>query len=213
MLAQKPIKFVFFMVLIVGFFPVIGWAGAGPSLLADEDMDGIYAKGIWVNFEINIALPGGGTLSVPSINLPEITMPNNTGGYPGGIESVTVTPTNSSGSTSSSTPVTPPPVASVAPTSSSTSVTPPPVASVVPASSSVQEASADYQYSSPGSGVFVADSAMQGNSGLIINAPNSAVSMTISVVVLNNSYVVGDILQSTKSYPTNLFLSFKSYMQ
>lgn len=171
MLAQRPAKLFLIMVLIVGLYPLVGWA-KGPVLLTDEDMDGIYARGIWVNFDINITLPGGNTLSVPSINIPDISKPGNVGAVPGGIRSVTATKQSAD------------------PGNSGSSV----------------------YHNTPGSGILVTDNAMQGNSGLIINAPNSAVSMSISVVVLNNSTVTGDILQSSNSYPTNLFLSLKSYM-
>jgi hypothetical protein len=189
MLAQRPVKLLLLFVLIVGFFPVIGWAG-GPKLLTDEDMDGIYAKGIWLNFDIDIALPGGNSFSVPSF-----TMPGNVGGISGG--NISGNATNPSVNTST---------ANAGQTS--TSQTTPSTTSETNTSSP-----GNYAFNYPGAGIQISDSAMQGNSGMIINAPNSAVSMSISVVVLNNSTVAGDILQSSNSYPTNLFMSFKSYMK
>jgi hypothetical protein len=154
MLAQQPVKLFLLIVLIVGFFPVIGWAG-GPNLLTDEDMDGIYAQGFSAHlyFDINIVLPGGNTLSLPPL---------------------AVSGANTSSPDNATSPV--------------------------------------YQSGYPGAGIQISDSAMQGNSGMIINAPNSAVSMSISVVVLNNSTVAGNILQSSQSYPTNLFVSLKSFI-
>jgi len=212
MLAQRPVKLFLLIVLIVGFYPVIGWAG-GPKLLTDEDMDGIYAKGIWVNFEINIALPGGNSLSVPAITIPDISMPGKVGGTSGGIASVNVpkpqvnTATANTGQTTTG--QTSP---SVNTPTAGTGQSSPAVVSGANTSSPVSAVTPVYQSSYPGAGIQISDSAMQGNSGMIINAPNSAVSMSISVVVLNNSTVTGDILQSTNSYPTNLFLSLKSYM-
>lgn len=206
MLAQRPVKLFLLIVLIVGFFPVIGWAG-GPNLLTDEDMDGIYAKGIWVNFEINIALPGGNTLSVPSITIPDISMPGNLGGTlgtgtSGTIGKVTSSPVNST---------VPEPVQNNT-NQTGTNQTSPAAVAGANTSSPVNAVSPVYKSSYPGAGIQISDSAMQGNSGMIINAPNSAVSMSISVVVLNNSTVSGDILQSSQSYPTNLFVSLKSFM-
>ncbi len=218
MLAQKPIKVLLIMVLIVGLFPVIGWAG--PSLLTDDDMDGIYAKGIWVNFEINIALPGGNTLSVPFSNMSNMASLGNIGGTGGGVENVSVsTPSSTSNpATGQSTPsvVSAPATGQSTPSvlsAPATSQSTPSATSGNTTSSPANTASPVYEYSSPGSGFIVTGNAMQGNSGLMINAPNSAVSMTISVVVLNNSTVGGNIIQSSNSYPTNLFLSLKSYMQ
>jgi hypothetical protein len=223
MLAQRPVKLFLLIVLIVGFYPVIGWAG-GPKLLTDVDMDGIYAKGIWVNFEINIALPGGNSLSVPSITIPDISMPGKVGGASGGIASVNVpkqsvnTATANTAQASSGQPTTGQPTTgqnspSVNTPTAGTGQSSPAVVSGANTSSPVSAVTPVYQSSYPGAGIQISDSAMQGNSGMIINAPNSAVSMSISVVVLNNSTVTGDILQSTNSYPTNLFLSLKSYMQ
>jgi hypothetical protein len=211
MLAQRPLKLLLIMVLIGGGIPVIGWAG-GPTVLADEDLDDIYAQGIWVNFEINIALPGGHTLSVPSITLPDITMPNNVAVVPAnggsvdeaiptsGTAAIPVTgqtsPSGVSDDGNSS-------VAGIGATGTSAAGT---------SAVTTETVSSAYQLSYPGAGIFVTDNAMQGNSGFIINAPNSAISMSISVVVLNNSTVNGNILQSTNSYPTNLFLSMRSYV-
>lgn len=202
MLAQRPVKLFLLIVLIVGLFPVMGWAG-GPNLLTDEDMDGIYAQGIWVNFEINIALPGGNTLSVPSITIPDISMPGNLGSTSGNIGSVTSPSANATA---------PDPVQNNT-SQTGTNQTSPSVVSGANTSSPVNAVSPVYQSSYPGAGIQISDSAMQGNSGMIINAPNSAVSMSISVVVLNNSTVTGNILQSSQSYPTNLFVSLKSFMQ
>jgi hypothetical protein len=122
----------------------------------------------------------GNSPSLPSITLPDISMPGNVGGISGG---------NTSANAGQTTPST----ASEANTGS-------PVNAVQ-----------DFYY--PGVGVQISDNAMQGNSGMIINAPNSAISISVNVVVLNNSTVAGDILQSSNSYPTNAFFSFKNYMK
>jgi hypothetical protein len=203
MLAQRPVKLFLLIVLIVGFFPVIGWAG-GPNLLTDEDMDGIYAQGFsaQLNFDINIVLPGGNTLSVPPFTIPDFSMPGNLGGTSGNITSV-ASPSNNST------------VPDSVPNNTSqtgTNQTTPATVSGANTSSPVNATSPVYQSGYPGAGIQISDSAMQGNSGMIINAPNSAVSMSISVVVLNNSTVAGNIIQSSQSYPTNLFVSLKSFI-
>ena len=199
MLAQRPVKLFLLIVLIVGFFPVIGWAG-GPNLLTDEDMDGIYAQGFsaHLNFDINIVLPGGNTLSLPPFTIPEFSMPGNLGGISGNITSVASPSNNSTVPDSVS--------------QTGTNQTNPAAVSGANTSSPDNATSPVYQSGYPGAGIQISDSAMQGNSGMIINAPNSAVSMSISVVVLNNSTVTGNILQSSQSYPTNLFVSLKSFM-
>lgn len=192
MLTHKPIKRVLIMILMMGLYPLIGWAA--PMDMTDDELDAIYAQGIFVDINVSVNLPGGGMLNMPSFNIPFPDIPGVTGSLNNGNGSISVSPTNNGstsvgGSTGTTTPT--PPVTTVS-TPTNSSPTPSSTPNVIPIAA----------------GVSITEGAMQGNSGLIINAPAAAVSLVVNVAVFNNSVLNGNLSQNVNSLPTTLIMSF-----
>ena len=134
------------LVFLLSILALPAWAG--PGVLTDEEMDGIYAQGVVINLDIHLGFPGGNSFSLPSFDL---SLPVRGGANPGGT-------------------------------------------------------------AFPGSGINqMAGNALQGATGLTINAATAAISMTVNVVMANNSIIVGNIIQSSNSFPTNVLFSFMAF--
>jgi len=187
-----------FLVILISIYPVAAWAG--PALMDDEEMENVYAKGIFVDFDINIALPGGSSFSMPNV---PVSIPS-----PGVISSGNGSTANLSASTPSS------PVGSV-------SV---PASGGIPVASSGSMGSPSINVATPGTknfqpnflgtpGIILSDNAMSGNSGMIINAPSAAISLILNVVVLNNSTIGGNVFQTSTSNPVSLMLNVTTFWQ
>lgn len=218
MLTYKPIKIkrVLIMVLMMGLYPLIGWAA--PMEMTDTELDAIYAQGIFVDINVSVNLPGGGLFNMPSFNIPFPDMAGVKGSLNGGgAGSISVSPTtggstSTTGSTGNATPT----VTASTPTSSGgSSTTPTPTTSTPPNTtiSTPTNAPSTPVNSTPNiipvaAGVSISKGSLQGNSGLIINAPAAAVSLVINVAVFNNSILKGNLSQNATSIPATMIMSF-----
>ena len=120
MLTQKTAIVAIIMVAFLGVSPVTGWAEPVP--LTDLEMDAIYAQGIFVDLNINIAMPNGSTLSMPGVNVPLPDMPGMPGSSSGGTSgTMSVTPVSST-ATPSNTSTGSTPVVAVAPSNPTSNV-------------------------------------------------------------------------------------------
>jgi hypothetical protein len=63
----------------------------------------------------------------------------------------------------------------------------------------------------PGSGINHVGNPLPGGTGLTINAATAAISLTVNVVMANNSNIGGNIIQNSSSFPTNLFFAVASF--
>ena len=74
----KAIGNVVALLFTLSSFLVSAWAE--PRLLADDEMDGIYAQGVVINLGVQLGFPEGRSFSIPSFDLP---VPGRGGSNPG----------------------------------------------------------------------------------------------------------------------------------
>lgn len=220
-------------------FPVGAWAEIVP--LTDIEMDDIYAKGIFVDFNINVTMPRGSDLNMPGFKVPFPDMFNKRGNsFHGGSGSIDIIPvgktatnsihpgsTNNNGSakghpveasTGSTTPTNsrgPEPVVSTTintnPSNRNGSNQDMPVVAADTAPVRGNGSANNTIVMPTTSAVSVGNSSMNDNSGLIITAPGAAVSFQINVAVFNNSILNGDFMQSARSDIRTFSFSFRSF--
>jgi hypothetical protein len=147
------------LLFIIGFVPPCAWAG--PRLLSDNELDAVWAQGIFVNIDLHIAFPGTASFSLPGSQL---SLPDKVGASLGGIRSQGPgsMPANGGGGASGALPAG---LNSIGP----------------------------------------------GPNGLIISASHAAISMSVNVLVANNSTIGGNVIQNSTSYPTNLLFSIATF--
>jgi hypothetical protein len=147
------------LLFIIGLVPPCAWAG--PRLLSDNELDAVYAQGIFVNIDLHIAFPGVAGFSVPGNHL---SLPDKVGASLGdiGAQRPASMPANGGGG----------------------------VNGTLPAG---------------------LNSIGSGPNGLIIGASHAAISMSVNVLVANNSTIGGNVIQNSTSYPTNLLFSIATF--
>jgi hypothetical protein len=147
------------LLFIIGFVPPCAWAG--PRLLSDNELDAVYAQGIFVNIDLHIAFPGSASFSLPGNQL---SLPDKVGASLGdiGAQRPSTMPANGG--------------------SGANGALPPGLNSIGP-----------------------------GPNGLVISASHAAISMSVNVLVANNSTIGGNVIQNSTSYPTNLIFSIATF--
>jgi hypothetical protein len=147
------------LLFVIGLVPLCAWAG--PRLLSDNELDAVYAQGIFVNIDLHIAFPGGASFSGPGNQL---ALPDKVGASLGAIGSQGPGSMPANGGNGTTGPL-PPGLNSIGP----------------------------------------------GPNGFIISASHAAISMSINVLVANNSTIGGSVIQNSTSYPTNLLFSIATF--
>jgi hypothetical protein len=163
---------------MIGSVPLSAWAGPRP--LSDDELDVIYAQGIFVNLDVHIAFPGVSNFSLPSIGL---SLPDKMGANLGGIGVLDTSGPSAGGSSPGA-------------TGGSNSAINSPAANGSGASNLLP---AGLNFIGPGP------------NGLTISASHAAISMSINVLVANNSTIGGNVVQNSTSFPTNLLFSIGSF--
>ena len=163
---------------MIGCVPLSAWAG--PRLLSDDELDVIYAQGIFVNLDVHIAFPGVSNFSLPSTGL---SLPDKIGANLGGIGVLDTAGSSAGGS-------------SPGVTGGSNSAINAPAANGSGANNLLP---AGLNFVGPGP------------NGLTISASHAAISMSINVLVANNSTIGGNVVQNSTSFPTNLLFSIGGF--
>jgi hypothetical protein len=167
-------------------------------------MDEIFAQGIFVDLSINIAMPNGSNLAMPGFEVPFPQMPglsgNSSNGASGAISVAPVTPASNTATapgnaTSTNTNPGNSSQAAIPTVSAPASNTGTPNTVIMPTAAAVS----------------VGNNSLNDNSGLVINAPQAAVSILLNIAVFNNSTLNGDFMQSATSDVRTLSFSFSSF--
>jgi hypothetical protein len=163
---------------MIGCVPLSAWAGPRP--LSDDELDVIYAQGIFVNLDVHIAFPGVSNFSLPSTGL---SLPDKIGANLGGIGVLDTAGPSAGGSGAGA-------------TGGSNSAINSPAANGRGAGNLLP---AGLNFVGPGP------------NGLTISASHAAISMSINVLVANNSTIGGNVVQNSTSFPTNLLFSIGGF--